>query len=113
MVASAGVARQQATCRAISSARNVALMIRLLRAALAALSISFSANYGADMSRYTVQVPESKIPMGIDHPLTGLEAYTKVCELRSLSFDIVTLTNVDTGEEITDVASLVMDSPHG
>lgn len=65
------------------------------------------------MARYTVHVPESTAPMGIDHPLSGLEAYTKVCELRAAGFNVVTLKNVETGEEITDVASLVLDSPGG
>jgi hypothetical protein len=65
------------------------------------------------MARYTVHVPESKTSMGLDSPMTGMEAYTKVCELRSVGFETVTLRNVDTGEEITDVASLVLDSPEG
>ena len=65
------------------------------------------------MAHYTVHVPESGMVMGLDKPLSGLEAYTKVCELRSAGFTTVTLTNVDTGEEITDVASLVLDSPAG
>jgi hypothetical protein len=51
--------------------------------------------------------------MGLDGPLTGLEAYTKVCELRAAGFETVSLRNVDTGEEVTDVASLVRDSPDG
>jgi hypothetical protein len=65
------------------------------------------------MARYTVHVPESQTSMGTDNPMTGLEAYTKVCELRAMGFETVTLRNVDTGEEITDVASLVLDSPGG
>jgi hypothetical protein len=65
------------------------------------------------MAHYTVHVPESEISMGVDSPLTGLEAYTKVRELRSAGFATVSLRNVDTGEEITDVASLVVDSPDG
>jgi hypothetical protein len=63
------------------------------------------------MARYTVHVPESEMPMGLDSPLTGLEAYNKVRELRAMGFGRVSLRNVDTGEEITDVASLVRDSP--
>jgi hypothetical protein len=51
--------------------------------------------------------------MGLDSPLTGVEAYTKACELRAAGFATVSLRNVDTGEEITDVASLVLDSPEG
>ena len=65
------------------------------------------------MARYTVHVSESEVAMGLDHPLSGLEAYTKVCELRAAGFDSVSLRNVATGEEITDVASLVRDSPDG
>jgi len=65
------------------------------------------------MARYTIHVPESSTSMGLDNPLTGLEAYNKVCELRAAGFGIVSLRNVDTGEEITDVASLVLDSPNG
>ena len=45
------------------------------------------------MARYTVHVPESKTSMGLDSPMTGMEAYTKVCELRSVGFETVTLTN--------------------
>lgn len=65
------------------------------------------------MARYTVHVAESDVSMGVDEPLTGLEAYEKVRELRSMGFATVTLKNVDTGEEITDVAALVLDSPEG
>lgn len=50
--------------------------------------------------------------MGSEHPLTGLEAYNKVRELREMGFDMVSLRNVETGEEITDVESLVRDSPN-
>ena len=42
---------------------------------------------------------------GIDVP------FNKVQELRSLGFRTVTLKNIDTHEEITDVESLVRDSP--
>jgi hypothetical protein len=60
------------------------------------------------MARYTVHVPESGTSMG---PLSALGAFNKVRELRSLGFRSVTLKNVDTDEEITDVESLVRDSP--
>ena len=63
------------------------------------------------MAHYTVHVPQSATAMGSEHPLTGLEAYNKVRELRELGFAMVTLRNVDTGKEITDVESLVHDSP--
>jgi hypothetical protein len=63
------------------------------------------------MARYTVHVPESEMSMGLDSPLTALEAYNKVRELRAMGFGRVSLRNVDTGEEITDVATLVRDSP--
>jgi hypothetical protein len=63
------------------------------------------------MARYTVHVPESEMSMGLDRPLTGLEAYNRVRELRAIGFGRVSLRNVDTGEEITDIASLVRDSP--
>lgn len=69
--------------------------------------------HGGDMARYTVHVDQSHMAMGLESPLTGLEAYTKVCELRAAGFAKVTLRNVATGEEITDVASLVLDSPDG
>lgn len=65
------------------------------------------------MAHYTIHVSESDVAMGADTPLTGLEAYEKVRELRSMGFATVTLKNVDTGEEITDVAALVQDSPAG
>jgi phenylalanyl-tRNA synthetase alpha subunit len=63
------------------------------------------------MAHYTVHVPESAMAMGSQHPLTGLEAYNKIRELREMGFDMVSLRNVETGEEITDVESLVRDSP--
>jgi hypothetical protein len=70
-----------------------------------------SATHGGEMARYTVHVPESETSMGSESPLTGLEAYYKVRELRDMGFKTVSLRNVDTGEEISDVASLVRDSP--
>ena len=63
------------------------------------------------MARYTIHVPESQTSMGVDSPLSGLEAYYKVRELRRMGFKTVSLRNVDTGEDITDIASLVRDSP--
>jgi hypothetical protein len=63
------------------------------------------------MARYTVHVPESDTSMGLESPLSALEAFNKVRELRSLGFRTVTLKNIDTHEEITDVESLVRDSP--
>jgi hypothetical protein len=51
--------------------------------------------------------------MGAMSPLSGLDAYHKVVELRGMGFRTVTLRNVDTGEEITDVDSLFRDSPAG
>jgi hypothetical protein len=62
------------------------------------------------MARYTVHVPESDVAMGLESPLSALEAYYKVRELREMGFRSVLLKNVDTGEEIDDVASLVRDS---
>jgi hypothetical protein len=64
------------------------------------------------MAHYTVHVPESEMAMGMDSPLTALEAYYKVQELRGMGFQSVTLINVDTGEQITDVAALIQDSPN-
>jgi hypothetical protein len=49
--------------------------------------------------------------MGLESPLSGLEAYHKVRELRDIGFKTVSLRNVDTGEDITDIDSLVRDSP--
>ena len=63
------------------------------------------------MGHYTVHVRESATAMRSESPLTGLEAYNKVRELREMGFDMVSLRNVDSGEEITDVESLVRDSP--
>jgi hypothetical protein len=65
------------------------------------------------MARYTIHVPGSDTSMGLENPLNGLEAYTRVCELRAADFETITLRNVDTGEQITDIASLVRDSPDG
>jgi hypothetical protein len=64
------------------------------------------------MARYTVHVPESETSMGSDSPLTGLQAYNKVVELRAMGFRTVSLRNVESGEEIIDVESLVRDSPN-
>ena len=64
------------------------------------------------MAHYTVHVPESEMAMGMDSPLTALEAIRKVQELRQMGFKSVTLINVDTGERITDVEALVQDSPN-
>jgi len=63
------------------------------------------------MARYTVHVPQSDMAMGLESPLSAVEAYYKVRELREMGFKSVTLRNVDTGEVIDDVESLVRDSP--
>jgi hypothetical protein len=42
------------------------------------------------MGDYSVHVPESEMAMGTDSPLTGLEAYYKVQELRGIRFKSVT-----------------------
>ena len=63
------------------------------------------------MARYTVHVPESAATMGSESPLSAIDAYYKVRELRAMGFTTVSLRNVDTGEEIVDVESLVRDSP--
>ena len=63
------------------------------------------------MGRYTVHVPESDMVMGEQSPLSAIEAYYKVRELRRAGFNVVTLKNVESGEEITDVESLLEDSP--
>ena len=65
------------------------------------------------MALYTVHVPESETAMALDNPLSGLDAYYKVRELRALGFATVTLRNVETGDLITDVDALVRDSPDG
>ena len=63
------------------------------------------------MARYTIHVPQSDMAMGLESPLNGIEAYYKIRELRDMGFKIVSLRNVDTGEEIVDVESLFRDSP--
>jgi hypothetical protein len=63
------------------------------------------------MAHYTVHVTQSDMAMGLRSPLTALEAYYKVRELRELGFGTVSLRNVETGQEIVDVESLVLDSP--
>lgn len=65
------------------------------------------------MARYTVHVPESDTAMALANPLSGLDAYYKVRELRAMGFATVTLRNVETGDLITDVEALVRDSPDG
>jgi hypothetical protein len=64
------------------------------------------------MAHYTVHVPQSDIAMGLQSPLSALDAYYKVWELREMGFATVSLRNAQTGEEIDDVASLVRDSPN-
>jgi len=49
--------------------------------------------------------------MGLESPLNAIEAYYKVRELREMGFKVVSLRNVDTGEEIVDIESLIRDSP--
>ena len=63
------------------------------------------------MALYTVHVSDSGASTGRKISLNAVKAYYKVRELRDQGFKCVTLTNVDTGEEITDVDSLVRDSP--
>jgi hypothetical protein len=63
------------------------------------------------MARYTVHVSQSDMAMGLESPLSAVEAYYKVRELREMGFKTVTLMNADTGEKIMDVESLVRDSP--
>ena len=64
------------------------------------------------MARYTVHVPQSEMAMGLESPLSAVEAYYKVRELREMGFKSVSLRNIETGEEIDDVESLVRDSPN-
>jgi hypothetical protein len=63
------------------------------------------------MAHYTVHVAESDMAMGSASPLSAMEAYYKVRELRAMGFKMVSLRNVDTDEEIVDIDSLVRDSP--
>jgi hypothetical protein len=67
--------------------------------------------HGGHMALYTVHVSDPGVPPGLKSSLNAVRAYYKVRELRDQGFKCVTLTNVDTGEEITDVDSLVRDSP--
>jgi hypothetical protein len=66
----------------------------------------------ADMARYTVHVSDHGAAPDVTKALNAVRAYYKVREFRDQGFQCVTLTNIDTGEEITDVESLVRDSPH-
>ena len=63
------------------------------------------------MALYTIHVSDSNVSAGLKSSLNAVKAYYKVRELRHQGFKCITLTNVDTGEEITDVDSLVRDSP--
>ena len=63
------------------------------------------------MARYTVHLSDSGTSAAPGGSLNAVRAYYKVRELRDQGFKCVTLINVDTGEEITDVDSLVRDSP--
>ena len=63
------------------------------------------------MARYTVHLSDPSTSAAPGGSLNAVKAYYKVRELRDQGFKCVTLINVDTGEEITDVDSLVRDSP--
>jgi hypothetical protein len=63
------------------------------------------------MANYTVHSTDRGAFTGSNDPLNAVRAYYKVRELRGEGFKTVTLKNVDTGEEIIDVESLVRDSP--
>jgi hypothetical protein len=60
---------------------------------------------------YTVHVSDSSTSTAPGDSLNAVRAYYKVRQLRDEGFKCITLINVDTGEEITDVDSLVRDSP--
>ena len=63
------------------------------------------------MALYTVHVSDPSTATARGDSLNAVRAYYKVRQLRDEGFKCVTLINVDTGEEITDVDSLVRDSP--
>ena len=63
------------------------------------------------MALYTVHLSDPGTSAAPGGSLNAVRAYYKVRELRDQGFKCVTLINVDTGEEITDVDSLVRDSP--
>src|SRR5215203_962377 len=62
--------------------------------------IWLSTKHGGHMARYTVHVPQSDMAMGLQSPLSAIEAYYKVRELREMGFKTVFLRNAETGEEI-------------
>ena len=64
------------------------------------------------MAHYTVHVARSHMGMGPTNPLTGWDAYKKVCELQAAGVQTVTVRNVETGEEVADVASIILDKPN-
>jgi hypothetical protein len=63
------------------------------------------------MALYTVHVSDPSTSAERGGSLNAVRAYYKVRQLRDQGFKCITLINVDTGEEITDVDSLVRDSP--
>ncbi|MFL6726670.1 MAG: hypothetical protein ACJ8FS_09180 [Sphingomicrobium sp.] len=63
------------------------------------------------MALYTVHVSDPSTSTERGGSLNAVRAYYKVRQLRDQGFKCITLINVDTGEEITDVDSLVRDSP--
>jgi hypothetical protein len=63
------------------------------------------------MALYTVHVSDPSTSTAPGASLNAVRAYYKVRQLRDQGFKCITLINVDTGEEITDVDSLVRDSP--
>jgi hypothetical protein len=69
------------------------------------------AHHGGHMALYTVHVSDPSTSTSRGDSLNAVRAYYKVRQLRDQGFKCITLINVDTGEEITDVDSLVRDSP--
>ena len=63
------------------------------------------------MARYTVHLSDPATSAAPGGSLNAVTAYYKVRELRDQGFKCITLINVDTGVEVTDVDSLVRDSP--
>jgi hypothetical protein len=63
------------------------------------------------MALYTVHVSDPSTSTSRGDSLNAVRAYYKVRQLRDQGFKCITLINVDTGVEITDVDSLVRDSP--
>lgn len=60
------------------------------------------------MSRYSLQaIMFDGDPIEVKGPLTSLQAYDKTVDMQKSGMHSITLTNLETGEQIEDVGKLI------